>query len=121
MGILLGTVQASRTCTAAEKQRQKVDTRLAEKLATGRAQLTAEIEREKEEKKERMEASKREREILEEERRRERMERQKKDEANFLKTETEPRLFWLPAELNSEEIKVIKSQREHVKTVMMEE
>lgn len=121
MGILLGTVQASRTFTVAEQQRQKVDNRLAEKLATERAQLTAEVEREKEERRERIEANKREREISEEKRRKGMMKKQRGDEANFLKTETKPCLFWIPAELNPEEVEIIKSQREHVKIIMMEE
>lgn len=88
---------------AAAAKRRAVDERLALKLAEEKARLREEVEREQEERRQRLEALKREREEAELTRLEERWQRQRENVLAFRRTTTLPSLCWLPAVLTSHE------------------
>ncbi|KAJ3012350.1 UNVERIFIED_CONTAM: hypothetical protein HDU68_001246 [Siphonaria sp. JEL0065] len=112
-GALMGTLtkQTTTTKTEAEKRREEIEKRLREKLEAEKALLAQEVEKEKEAKA----AEKRER-LKEESEKRELLtaafiKKQKENLAHFIKTKTEPAIYFLPGKHNDKTRKLLEAQQ----------
>ncbi|KAG2207894.1 hypothetical protein INT47_010878 [Mucor saturninus] len=117
-GALLGTLNKFKNETEktseVDKNRREINEKLHEKLELERKELQERLQARKEEKQRMLELKiQEEQELQAEERELKKLEQQEKL-ANFLRTETEPFLYYLPETLTDEMSLTIKEQKERV-------
>ncbi|KAL1933195.1 hypothetical protein VTP01DRAFT_8873 [Rhizomucor pusillus] len=116
-GVLLGTLNKfkddSEQKSEAERKRQEIDLKLHEKLANEKKELEQEIQQEEEQRQQEKALLKRMESRTLEAKRDLTSTRTKEHLANFLKTNTEPRLLYRPAQLSDEQSKIIQEQKDN--------